>query len=155
MCACSDFLHITGSPSSPCERSWRPRAVMLIQVSQNPEPLPLPGSLKHHNLIYSCLSPLSSPTEPVWDLCPWPKLLQEIGICVLSFDLHQKCLVLPLWEAEMDENPAVVVFSQPWNARAARERLAGILVLPKIPLQSPPGPCCLHKRSLECWGTSL
>lgn len=55
MCA-GDFLHIAGCPSSPSSH-----AVMLIQVSQKPEPLPVPGSLKHHKLVYSLpVSPLST-----------------------------------------------------------------------------------------------
>lgn len=102
-----------------------------------------PQTPKSH-LLPACLFflhiQLSSPIEAVWDFCPWPKLLQEIGICVLGFDLHQKCLVSSLWEAQMDRNPAVLVLSQPWNVRAPRERLAGILVLPKIFLQTPPVP---------------
>lgn len=98
-CVCTgDFLHSTGSGAGVSHPPG-PRAVILIQVSQKTEPLPVLGSLKHRNPFYSLpvcpLSPSSwrSPTEAVWDFCPWPKLLQKIGICLLGSDLHQKCLV--------------------------------------------------------------
>lgn len=137
MCA-GDFLHITFIPLITCCDADpgfpKTRAFTCPRQPQSPQ----------SRLFPACLSPLhiqlSSPTEPVWHLHPWPKLPQEIGICVLGFDLHQKCLVLSLWQAQMDGIPAVVVLSQPWNARAPWERLAGILVLPKISLQTLPVP---------------
>lgn len=57
--------------------------------------------------VSACLSPSNSTSKIirasclpglclVWYFCPWPKVLQKIGICALSSDLSQKCLVLSL-----------------------------------------------------------
>lgn len=80
----------------------------------------------------------------VWYFCPWPKVLGKIVICVLGFDLSQKCPVLSLPALRCGKRQpdgwmsAVAALSLPQNIRAPRERPAEILVLPKISLQTPP-----------------
>lgn len=59
MCA-GEFLHFTEISLIPLGLP-----VMLIQVSQKTEPLPVPGSLKHQNLFGDPVSPLHTRVHPL------------------------------------------------------------------------------------------